>query len=92
MPYAPRQGEDKAYYENKSSDIKTVSDYTGLNFIEVWGLELFEYWGYLHDAVVWNCSLNDAGKDYLEEAYIFSQKEPDRDKLRAKLRGDKNGK
>lgn len=45
-------------------------------------LEVFDYYGYLHDAVVWNCSKTESGKEYLEEAYTHSQTEPDREKLR----------
>lgn len=59
-----------------------VSDYTRLSFSAVYGLEVFDYYGYLHDAVVWNCSRSEAGKDYLEKAYLHNQSEPDRSGLR----------
>lgn len=77
---------------NNSSDVKVVSEYTGLDFLKIGGLELFDYYGYLHDAVVWNCSRTKAGQEYLESAYNHSQTEPDRSALRAKLGGGKRGK
>lgn len=51
-------------------------------------LDLFEYFGYLHDAVVWGCSRSEAGREYLENAYYYQQTEPDREALR---RFGKNG-
>ncbi len=86
-PYCPEETGDKAYgYENCSSDIKIVSDYTGLNFLQVWDLELFEYWGYLHDTIIWNCEKTESGIEYLKSAYNHSQTEPDREKLRSRMR------
>ena len=51
-------------------------------------LDLFEYFGYLHDAVVWGCSRSEAGREYLENAYYYQQTKPDREALR---RFGKNG-
>lgn len=90
-PYFPEQTEEKAYYRCVSSDRKIVSDYTKLDFMQIDELEVFDYYGYLHDAVVWNCSRTEAGRDYLEEAYLHSQTEPDRENLR-KITGGRNGK
>lgn len=87
MPYYPENGGSKAFFKNSSSDVKIVSDYTGYNFEEVYDLGVFDYWGYLHDAVVWNCGRSDAGKEYLENAYYYQQTEPDRKALRAKFGG-----
>lgn len=75
------QERSREFFINSSSDVKIVSDYTSLNFNEVYDMDIFSYYGYLHDAVVWNCSKTNAGKDYLESAYNHSQTEPDRDKL-----------
>jgi len=81
-PFSPEYTEEKAYYECVSSDLKIVSDYTGLDFNAVYALEIFEYYGYLHDAVVWNCNKTESGKEYLEKAYLHAQTEPDRSELR----------
>ncbi len=86
MPYYPTDG-GEAYFKNVSSDMKIVSDYTGHNFGEVDQLEIFDYWSYLHDAVVWNCSRTDSGKEYLENAYFYQQTKPDRKALKEKFGG-----
>ena len=81
----------KAFFTNATSDTKLVADYTGLSFGEVSELDIFTYFGYLHDAVVWNCSRTEAGREYLENAYYYQQTEPDRDSLRAAFGGGTNG-
>lgn len=91
MPYYPEEGRSKAYFHNCTYHRKVVSDYTGMSFSEISDIGLFDYWGYLHDAVVWNCQRTEAGQDYLKNAYFYAQTEPDRDALRGKF-GGKNGK
>lgn len=92
LPYYPEETEHKHYFNCNSQEIKSVSDYTNLNFSEVYNLNIFEFWGYLHDAAVWNLSRTEAGRDYLEKAYVNSQAEPDRESLREVFGGGKNGK
>lgn len=85
-PYSPKETEDKVYFKCVSSDKKIVSDYTGLNFGQIDDLEVFDYYGYLHDAIVWNCRRTKEGRDYLEDAYMHSQTEPDRAALRNRIK------
>lgn len=89
MPYYPSENGDKAYFLNQSIDIKIVSDYTGFDFGRAEELDIFEYFGYLHDAVIWNCNKTDAGREYLENAYFNSQTKPDRKALGKMFGGDK---
>lgn len=70
--------------------MKLVSDYSGLDFLQVQELEVFDFWGFLHDAVVWNLSKTESGRDYLESAFNHAQTEPDREALRART-GGSNG-
>ena len=70
------------YFNIKTQDCKIVADYIRDSFKTVSNLDVFEYWGYLHDAVVWNCSKSEAGRQYLEDAYYQMQTEPDRAALR----------
>ena len=63
-----------------SIEEKIVSKYTGLNFIEVDELECFDFWLYERDAVIYNHSQTDGGRDYLEQCWILEQDTPDRDK------------
>lgn len=83
MPYYPQNSGDKAYYTNNSSDIKLIIDYAKLSYIEVKELDILTYWGLLHDAVVYGCSRTPEGREYLENAWLYEQTEPDRDALRA---------
>lgn len=84
MPYYPLEG-GKAYYKNNSSDSKLVSVYANISIPEAQELDVFTYWGLLHDAIVWNCSRSEEGREYLENAWMYSQTEPDRDALRKKF-------
>lgn len=82
VPYAPSDVKKQEYFNCNTADVKQVSDYTGLNFTEIYALDIFEFWGYLHDLVVWECSQTGKGREYLENAYINSQTKPDRKMLR----------
>lgn len=78
MPYYPPEEESKAFFKNNSQEDKMVSDYTGLNFLQLDDLGIFDYWGYVHDAIVHKCNSTEAGREYLENAYYYAQDKPDR--------------
>ena len=63
-------------------DEKLVIDYTKLSMNEVLDLPCFEFWKYLHDAVVFNCNQTEKGREYLENAWLLTQTSPDRASLR----------
>ena len=75
MPYYPfeKNSDDKAYFINSTQEEKTVSGYTKLNFIEIDELDVFIYWRYLRDAVIWNLNQTEKGKDYLKKAYNYTK-------------------
>ncbi|MCM1008984.1 MAG: hypothetical protein NC485_13940 [Ruminococcus flavefaciens] len=50
-------------------------------------MDIFEYWSILHDAVVWNRSITEEGREYLENAYMYMQKKPDREMAGSKIKG-----
>lgn len=79
IPYYAEYSDEKQYYNCNSTDIKIVSDYTRLDFCQIQNLGIFTFWGWLHDAIVWNCNKSDEGKDYLEMCWCMSQTEPDED-------------
>lgn len=85
MPYYPPEKESKAFFESTSQEEKIVSEYTGIDFLELEDLEMFDYWRYLHDAIVWNCNQTEEGREYLENAYYYKQDKPDRDGLKELL-------
>jgi len=81
VPYYPPEKESKAFFKNTTQEEKIVQEYTGIDFINIYELGVFDYWRYLHDAVIWNHSLNEDDK-YLENAYNYAQDKPDRSGLK----------
>lgn len=90
MPYFPEKGR-KAFFRNTSQEEKTVSNYTGIDFIRLGELGIFDFWRYLHDAVIWNCSQTEKGEEYLRNAYNYAQKKADRAALAELERSEING-
>ncbi len=85
LPYYPYFDNEKTYYTVNTQYEKLVSDYTGLNFKEIEELPLDTYLYLLRDAYIYKLSSSKEGLEYLENAYIFTQTEPDRNALRAKF-------
>ncbi|MBQ8297346.1 MAG: hypothetical protein IJX77_06150 [Ruminococcus sp.] len=94
VPYAPEDEPQERLenFEIKTSDLKIVADYARISILDAEKLDLFQYWGLLHDAVVWNCRRSESGRQYLESAWVFCQDKPDRKKLRIFFGGEKHGK
>jgi hypothetical protein len=61
-----------------------VSQYTGLNIIEVQNLDYFDYLVLRRDAFIMHCQATEDGKKYLDNAWRISQTAPDRQALRDK--------
>lgn len=59
-----------------------VSFYTGLNFSEVLELDVYTFAILLKDAFIEKMSETKEGRDYLEQAWILTQTEPDRKALK----------
>lgn len=62
--------------------------FTGMNFAQLDKLNVFVFWLYLRDAVIYNASMTEDGRDWLERCWVQQQTEPDRETLR-KLFGQK---
>ena len=62
-----------------------VSQYSGLNLIEVNHLDIFEYWVLKRDAFIHHLSQTEKGQEYLDNAWICEQTAPDRKRLRAQF-------
>lgn len=86
IPYYPDNKGDKGIpYKINTLTKKTVSEYTGLSFLEIMELDLFEYWSLLRDAVIYNNSMTEDGRKWLRNAWRISQTEPDRKRLHEKF-------
>ena len=80
-------------YNTTSYWVHRVSEYTGLNFFEVWAMDYVMYLTLRRDAFISWLSQSEAGQDYLDNAWRMEQTEPDRKALREKFRKEvrKNG-
>jgi hypothetical protein len=65
--------------------VHQVSEYTGLNFFEVWGMDYLTYLTLRRDAFIWWLSRSEKGNEYLDNAWRMEQTEPDRGALRRKF-------
>ncbi len=59
-----------------------VSEYSGLNMIEVENLDIVAYLVYRRDAFIYKMSQTEKGREYLQNAYRLELIEPDRKSLR----------
>lgn len=62
-----------------------VSEYTGLNIIEVEELDILDYLTFRRDAFIDRMSKTEKGVEYLNNAWRLEQTAPDRKKLREKF-------
>lgn len=62
-----------------------VSEYTGLNMLQVQQLDYIDYLIYRRDAFIWRMSQSKEGTEYLDKAYRLEQTEPNREALREKF-------
>lgn len=83
--------EDEApYLMTETGDLKLVSDYTRLDFNQVVELDCVTFKLLAKDALIDKLGQSEEGREYLENCWVLSQTEPDREKLREKYnRSDK---
>ena len=62
-----------------------VSQYTGLNMLEVEELDYIDYLILRRDAFIYRMSKTDEGREYLNNAWRLEQTKPDRDSLRKRF-------
>lgn len=92
IPHYNDGEQNETHYKCNSQEIKIVADYTHHSFYEILDMAVFDFWGYLHDAIVWDLSKSQSGRDYLEKCWTHSQTEPDRAALRERYGGARHGK
>lgn len=63
-----------------------MSQYTGLNFIDIGRLNYVTFLQYRRDAFIQRCRSTAEGQDYLDNAWRMEQTKPDRASLRKKLK------
>ena len=62
-----------------------MSDYTGLDFLQVAELDYLQYLIWRRDAYIDRLSQSEEGQEYLKNAYRMEQTQPDRKRLREKI-------
>lgn len=67
-----------------------VSEYTGLSFLEIADLNYLQYLIWRRDAFIYTLNQTEEGREYLDNAYRMEQTQPDRKRLREKLRKEGN--
>lgn len=65
---------------------KRVAEYLRISMLEVEELDLIEYLFYLREAVIYNNSQTEEGREYLRNASRLEQTSPDRKRLREKFK------
>lgn len=56
-----------------------MAEYAGISVMDVYTLDIFTFWALLHDAVVYNHSQTQKGREWLKNAWRLTQTEPDED-------------
>lgn len=63
---------------------KRVAEYLGITLLEVGELNFVDYLFFKREAVIYNCSQTEEGREYLRNAKRLEETSPDRKKLREK--------
>lgn len=82
MPYYPKSDVGQKY-KVETIEFKIVIDYAKISYLDVLDLDCYTFWLLLRDAFIYNCQSTKDGQEYLENAWIFEQKRPDRSELRS---------
>lgn len=78
--------DDKGHkYEIVTTWEHLVSQYTGLNMLDVEKLDYIDYLMYRRDAFIHRMSQTEKGQEYLNNAWRLEQTTPDRQSLRQKF-------
>ena len=72
-------------YSTMTYWVHRVSEYTGLNFLEVWAMDYLVFLTLRRDAFIWWLSRTEKGTEYLDNAWRMEQTEPDRKALHRKF-------
>ena len=69
-------------YKTETAEMKIVLEFSGISMSEQMELSIFDFWRLLRDAVIFNASQTDKGREFLDKAWAAEQTEPDRQTLR----------
>ena len=69
----------------ETEEVKTVSNYSGLDFKQCLALDIRTYKLLFRDAFIYNMKQTEKGREYLEDCWMIQQTKPDKNKLREKF-------
>lgn len=84
MPYAPREDDGKVRHKYTADTVYAhlVADYARISLQAVLQMDIIDYLRLRRDAVIDLLSKTDHGIEYLNDAWMREQTEPDREMLR----------
>lgn len=66
-----------------------MSEYTGLNFLQLEEVSYLRYLQWRRDAYIYRLNQTEEGREYLDNAWRMEQSKPDRIALRKKLKEER---
>jgi hypothetical protein len=85
-PYHQNSTEHSYQYEVATFWKQLVSEYTGLNFLQIGEINFLQYLAWRRDAFIRRLEQSEEGRKYLDNAWRMNLTEPDRDGLRRKTK------
>lgn len=89
MPYYPEEAEEVRHsYSLSTGGPRMVAEYARMSVPETLELNIIDYMTLRRDAYIHALSKTQKGQEYLENAWLREQTEPDRAGLRKLIHGD----
>lgn len=88
MPHYPTQ-DNGAHYQTQTRAEKLVIDYLNISIFDIQEMPIDLYMYFMREAYIHELSQTKEGKEYLENCWRMEQTEPDRKKIREKIKGDR---
>lgn len=88
MPWYPDESEPgRNRYEVASEFDKLVADWMNIPLMDVWDIDYLLYMQMRRDAFISRLRESEAGREYLDKAWLLSRTEPDRAESRRRFGG-----
>lgn len=88
MPHYPTE-DGGAHYKTQTRAEKLVIDYLNISIFDIQEMPIDLYMYFMREAYIHELSQKKEGKEYLENCWRMEQTEPDRKKIREKIKGDR---
>lgn len=86
MPFYPRDKGDEIHYKLLTRPEKLVMDYCNIDIYEVQEMEIDIYLFFMREAMIFENSKSEEGREYLKDCWRMEQTKPDREGLRKKFK------